>query len=285
VVLSFLKKTVKIPVPSLPKRPPKKQASVQDVDVPSDVETVEHDQKGAVGQPHKGNVQKMHHVFAIGLTLLSFVVLIGAFYAVGSGKLDGLVRRIHEPPQLVAADQSNQQMVQIPLDDLVGHLNDDDSSDDNEPVEDESEEEEEDDGVIKDVRQYLDDQFLVFALSELGEDATDADIVTYIRKFTDDLDYVFKEGVDGDIIATITLEDGSEQDVKVYAGQVDGSYRLRFVADIETSEYYYYVVERGDMLYSLSQAFEVPMGQLMELNDIADANKIYVGQVIQLPKR
>ena len=273
--MSFLKKTVKIPVPSLPKRPPKKQSSEQDVS--SDGDAIKRDQKSA------GGVQRMHHVFAIGLTLLSFVVLIGAFYAVGSGKLDGLVRRIHEPPQLVAADQSNQQMVQIPLDDLVSHLNDeddDDSSDDIEPVEDDR-----DDSIIKDVRQYLDDQFLVFALSELGEDATDADIVTYIRKFTDDLDYVFKEGVDGDIIATLTLEDGSEQDVKVYAGQVDGSYRLRFVADIETSEYYYYVVERGDMLYSLSQAFEVPMGQLMELNGITNANKIYVGQVIQLPKR
>lgn len=69
-----------------------------------------------------------------------------------------------------------------------------------------------------------------------------------------------------------------------YPGQIDGSKRLKLVEDINASKYLYYVAEDGDTLLELSQSFEVPLGQLVEINGIQDADKIPAGMIILFPE-
>lgn len=61
------------------------------------------------------------------------------------------------------------------------------------------------------------------------------------------------------------------------------SNRLRIRPDRDGADVYYYVVEKGDSLASISETFDVPLGQLMEENFIEDADYIYVGEVIFMP--
>lgn len=69
-----------------------------------------------------------------------------------------------------------------------------------------------------------------------------------------------------------------------YPGQIDGSKRLKLVEDINASKYLYYVAEDGDTLLDLSQSFDVPLGQLVEINGIEDADKIPAGMIILFPE-
>lgn len=61
------------------------------------------------------------------------------------------------------------------------------------------------------------------------------------------------------------------------------SMRLRLEPDRDGGDIYYYVVEPGDSLAKISEAFGVPVGQLMEDNHIEDGNLIFVGEVIFMP--
>lgn len=71
---------------------------------------------------------------------------------------------------------------------------------------------------------------------------------------------------------------------KQFAGQIDGSKRLKLVDDINAIDYTYYVAEKGDTLLYLSQSFGVPLGQLIELNGIGDADKIRAGMILLFPR-
>lgn len=70
---------------------------------------------------------------------------------------------------------------------------------------------------------------------------------------------------------------------KIAIKEKASSMRLRIQPDRDLGDIYYYVVEAGDTLASLSQHFNLSMGQLMEENHIAQANNIYVGEVIFMP--
>lgn len=61
------------------------------------------------------------------------------------------------------------------------------------------------------------------------------------------------------------------------------SMRLRIKPDRDTGNLYYYVVESGDQLSDLAEYFDVPVGQLMEINYIDDADSIYVGEILFMP--
>ncbi|MEK4277601.1 LysM peptidoglycan-binding domain-containing protein [Paenibacillus sp. FSL R7-0026] len=65
--------------------------------------------------------------------------------------------------------------------------------------------------------------------------------------------------------------------------QIDGSKRLRLVQDLNASDYLYYVAEDGDTLLTLSNAFGVSLGQLLELNALHDADVIRAGQILIFP--
>jgi len=80
-----------------------------------------------------------------------------------------------------------------------------------------------------------------------------------------------------------SLEAAYAEAEKRYPGQIDGSKRLKLVADLNAIDYLYYVAEYGDTLLELSQAFNVPLGQLVELNGIHDADLIYAGEIILFP--
>ena len=45
----------------------------------------------------------------------------------------------------------------------------------------------------------------------------------------------------------------------------------------------YYTVQRGDTLYSISRRTYVSVDVIMRINNITNANRIYVGQVLLIP--
>lgn len=83
---------------------------------------------------------------------------------------------------------------------------------------------------------------------------------------------------------TKSLQEAYLEAEKQFAGQIDGSKRLKLVDDINAIDYTYYVAEKGDTLLYLSQSFGVPLGQLIELNGIGDADKIRAGMVLLFPR-
>lgn len=80
-------------------------------------------------------------------------------------------------------------------------------------------------------------------------------------------------------------EDASQEPViaDLRIGEVEGSVRLRKVPDRAMGDVYYYVVEEGDILEDLAAYFETPIGQLMDLNYIEDADEIYTGEILIIP--
>ncbi|WP_078598645.1 LysM peptidoglycan-binding domain-containing protein [Evansella clarkii] len=81
----------------------------------------------------------------------------------------------------------------------------------------------------------------------------------------------------------MTIEDAYAEAEQLYPGQIDGSKRLKLVEGLNATGYMYYVAEEGDTLIKLSRAFHVPLGQLMELNGIRDADVIPAGMILLFP--
>lgn len=81
-----------------------------------------------------------------------------------------------------------------------------------------------------------------------------------------------------------TLKDAYTEAERLYPGKIDGSKRLKLIADLNATGYLYYVAEQGDTLITLSEAFSVPLGQLVELNGIHDADVIAAGEILLFPK-
>lgn len=81
----------------------------------------------------------------------------------------------------------------------------------------------------------------------------------------------------------LTLEDAYAEAEWLYPGQVDGSKRLKLIAELNETDFMYYVAEEGDTLIKLSRAFNVPLGQLVELNGIHDADFIPAGMILLFP--
>lgn len=80
-----------------------------------------------------------------------------------------------------------------------------------------------------------------------------------------------------------TLEEAYAEAERRYQGQIDGSKRLKRVQELNATSYTYYVAEEGDTLIQLSRAFDVPLGQLVELNGIHDADEIPAGMILLFP--
>lgn len=80
-----------------------------------------------------------------------------------------------------------------------------------------------------------------------------------------------------------TLEEAYAEAEQLFPNQIDGSKRLKLIQDLNAGDYMYYVAEDGDTLLALSKAFGVPLGQLVELNGIHDADKIPAGMIILFP--
>lgn len=80
-----------------------------------------------------------------------------------------------------------------------------------------------------------------------------------------------------------SLEDAYAEAERLYPGQIDGSKRLKLVQELNATSYMYYVAEEGDTLTKLSHAFNVPLGQLVELNGIHDADVIPAGMILLFP--
>lgn len=88
------------------------------------------------------------------------------------------------------------------------------------------------------------------------------------------------------------LTDASSQDLlenayaeaeSQYPGQINGSMRLHLIDELNAQGYSYYVAEEGDTLIALSHAFNVSLGQLVEVNGIHDADIIPAGMIILIP--
>lgn len=80
-----------------------------------------------------------------------------------------------------------------------------------------------------------------------------------------------------------TLEDAYAEAERLYPGRVDGSKRLKLIQELNGTGYLYYVAEQGDTLIKLSNAFDVSLGELVELNGIHDADKIRAGEILLFP--
>lgn len=81
----------------------------------------------------------------------------------------------------------------------------------------------------------------------------------------------------------MTLAEAYAEAERRYPDKVDASKRLKLVADLGSGAYWYYVAEQGDTLIGLSEAFNVPLGQLVELNGMRDADRLPAGMIILLP--
>lgn len=68
-----------------------------------------------------------------------------------------------------------------------------------------------------------------------------------------------------------------------YPGQIDGSKRLKLVDELNAIDYTYYVAESGDTLLELSRTFAIPLGQLVEINGIHEADEIDAGAILLFP--
>ncbi|MCR6108587.1 LysM peptidoglycan-binding domain-containing protein [Salipaludibacillus agaradhaerens] len=134
-------------------------------------------------------------------------------------------------------------------------------------------------------------------LSELSDpDRGEEDIVTHLIDMSDEefddfintLIEASRPERSSDISAKdesfhMTLEDAYTEAEKLYPGQIDGSKRLKLVEDLNATGYMYYVAEEGDTLIELSRAFSTPLGQLIELNGIHDADVIPAGMILLFP--
>ncbi|MGX1195818.1 LysM peptidoglycan-binding domain-containing protein [Metabacillus sp. SLBN-84] len=81
----------------------------------------------------------------------------------------------------------------------------------------------------------------------------------------------------------MTLEEAYAEAERLYPGQIDGSKRLKLIEDLNSKDFMYYVAEEGDTLIQLSRTFGVPLGQLVELNGIHDADRIPAGMILLFP--
>lgn len=135
----------------------------------------------------------------------------------------------------------------------------------------------------------------------LDEISTKAEIIDYLSDFKSlDFEFFIYEVVkalnpeqlprldkrvvsDTDDKLKWTIEQAYEEAERLYPGKVNVSKRLRLIADLNSSDYLYYVAERGDTLLKLSEAFQVSLGQLVELNGIQDADKIRAGEILLFP--
>ncbi|MGX1266695.1 LysM repeat protein [Rossellomorea marisflavi] len=86
-----------------------------------------------------------------------------------------------------------------------------------------------------------------------------------------------------DVLLKTSLEDAYAEAEKQYPGRIDGSKRLKLVEDLNATDYMYYVAEEGDTLIKLSRMFHVPLGQLVELNGIHDADVLPAGMILLFP--
>lgn len=68
-----------------------------------------------------------------------------------------------------------------------------------------------------------------------------------------------------------------------YPGQIDGTKRLKLVDELNAIDYTYYVAESGDTLLELSNTFGIPLGQLVEINGIHEADYIKAGAILLFP--
>lgn len=68
-------------------------------------------------------------------------------------------------------------------------------------------------------------------------------------------------------------------------GFVKDSDRLRKTEDIPFTGTFYYTIERGDTLQAIASFFEVPIGQLIEMNydTVTNPNWIYTGHKLLIP--
>lgn len=106
-------------------------------------------------------------------------------------------------------------------------------------------------------------------------------------EFTDLIRLLLKEAPASENVTSDSiygsLEEAYKEAERLYPGVVDATKRLRLIDDIVPADYLFYVAEEGDMLLDLSEAFGIPLGQLVELNGIKDADKIRAGEILLLP--
>jgi len=121
-------------------------------------------------------------------------------------------------------------------------------------------------------------------------DVSPAEVASLVESMSDDafdeLLTLIAETNRGDRTSRLklTLADAYAEAERLYPGQIDGSKRLSRINELNEVDFKYYVAEYGDTLLALSQAFDVPLGQLVELNGIHDADVIPAGMIILFPQ-
>lgn len=80
-----------------------------------------------------------------------------------------------------------------------------------------------------------------------------------------------------------SLEEAYKEAEDLFPEKVTASKRLKTISDIKAVDYVYYIVEKGDTLSKLSAYFEIPIGQLIEINGIKNPNLIRTGQILIFP--
>lgn len=139
----------------------------------------------------------------------------------------------------------------------------------------------------------------LFAALKAGGITSKADIIAYLKAMEpnefdafikaivtlinpEQLDAVTRPVHDANSLKQ-SLEDAYAEAEKLYPGKIDGSKRLKLIAELNAGPYLYYVAEDGDTLLALSKSFSVSLGQLVEINGIHDADVIAAGEILLFP--
>lgn len=91
------------------------------------------------------------------------------------------------------------------------------------------------------------------------------------------------EAVEDGVARGKTLEEAYREAEALYPGEISADQRLSLIDELNAQDYMYYVAERGDTLIKLSMEFDVPLGQLVAINGIHDADMIPAGMIILFP--
>ena len=82
----------------------------------------------------------------------------------------------------------------------------------------------------------------------------------------------------GTTVAELQSINGMAAETRIWAGQ-----KLCIRLDYSDTPMMQYTVQRGDTLYSISRRTLVSVEVIMRINNLTNANRIYIGQVLLIP--
>jgi LysM repeat protein len=85
------------------------------------------------------------------------------------------------------------------------------------------------------------------------------------------------------VVAAAACSNGDDPAARATLPPIQTTSTVATTIAATTTQPRYYKIQPGDTLGKIAAAFGLPIQAIMEKNQIADANKIYAGQILELP--